>query len=147
MPGRVGRRCDTGHVSTAALPKVDGPHRNKALAAARGARSVELRMQGWTNQAIADELGYANRGAVYETVSKALASQQVEAVESMRELETARLDALQCGIWDRTMSGEVAAVQAALRIIVARCRLLGLDSISLIEEPTAPRTVVVPQAH
>jgi hypothetical protein len=80
-------------------------------------------------------------------VSKALREQQVDAVESLRELETARLDALQVGIWDRAMSGVPAAAQAALRIILARFRLLGLDAISLIDEPARPRTVVVPQDH
>ncbi|EWS99639.1 hypothetical protein N865_21725 [Intrasporangium oryzae NRRL B-24470] len=128
--------------AAAALPRVDGRHRNMALAAARRARAVELRTQGWTYQQIADELGYANRGAVYQAVSKALQGRTHEAVDSLRDLETARLDALQHGVWDRAMNGDVEAARAALRIIVARCRLLGLDAASLIREPDRSRTLV-----
>ena len=52
----------------ATLPPVTGQHRNRALAAARRARAVELATQGMTYQQIADELGYANRGTVYRLV-------------------------------------------------------------------------------
>jgi hypothetical protein len=102
----------------AALPRVQGRHRNKALATARRARAVELRTQGWTYQAIANELGYRNRGAVFQTVSKALQTHTVAAVDNLRDLEAVRLDALQASLWGRAMSGEVAAAQAVLRIIV-----------------------------
>ena len=45
--------------SPAALPPVRGQHRNRALAAARQARAVQLATEGLTYQQIADELGYA----------------------------------------------------------------------------------------
>jgi hypothetical protein len=83
------------------------------------ARAVELRTQSWTYQRIADAMGYANRGAVVEAVAKALAAQHVEAVESLRELETAH--ALQVGIWDRQLRGDVrlhADVAATLKFEV-----------------------------
>jgi hypothetical protein len=44
----------------ATLPRVTGQHRNRALAAARQARAVELATRGMTYQQIADELGYSN---------------------------------------------------------------------------------------
>ena len=44
-------------MSIAALPRVSGRHRNKALAVARRTRAVELRCQGWTYEAIAEEFG------------------------------------------------------------------------------------------
>ena len=66
----------------AALPTVSGRHRNRALAAARQVRAVELATEGATYQAIADELGYANRGTVHHIVHQALARHGRGAVEN-----------------------------------------------------------------
>ena len=132
----------SGMTALAGLPKVNGPHRNRALAAARAARAVELRTQGWTYQRIADDLGYSGRGPVYEIVSKALRAQTLEAVEDLRDLESERLDALQQRVWTRAMDGDVTAARTALQIIVARCRLLGLDTSAALTTSAAPRTVV-----
>lgn len=44
------------------LPRVSGRHQKRALARFRRIRAIELRCQGWTNDAIADELGDAHRG-------------------------------------------------------------------------------------
>src|SRR5688500_3921734 len=104
-------------MSVGTLPLVEGRHRNRALATARRARAVELRAQGWTYQDIAQELGYANRGTVFRIVGNALASQERLAVDELRSLEVERLDALQVGIWQRAMEGDVDAAMAALRII------------------------------
>ena len=69
----MGGSRHTDRMSVAALPRVSGRHRNKALAAARRTRAVELRCEGWTYEAIAEELGYASRATVYAIVHKALA--------------------------------------------------------------------------
>ncbi|MDC5696450.1 helix-turn-helix domain-containing protein [Intrasporangium calvum] len=130
--------------TAAALPRVEGRHRNTALAAARRARAIELRTQGWTYQAIADELGYASKGTVYRLVAQALAREISDAVEELQQLEAARLDALQAAIWEQAMSGDVDAAQAALCIVMSRCRLLGLlDRPKGLNEPWQPRTVVL----
>lgn len=50
-------------MSAAALRRVSGRHHNKALAASRRTGAVELPTQGGTYDAIADELGHANRAA------------------------------------------------------------------------------------
>jgi hypothetical protein len=71
----------------AALPPVTGQHRNRALAAARQARAVELATAGMTYQRIADELGFANRGTVYRLVHSALTRELQEDVETHRPLE------------------------------------------------------------
>ena len=128
--------------TAAALPRVEGRHRNKALAAARRARAVELVTQGMTYQQAADELGYANRGTVYRLVHQALARDTAEAVGTLQELEVARLDALQAALWDQAVDGDVAAARTAMRIVIARCRLLGIYD----QTPTegfVPRTVVL----
>jgi hypothetical protein len=75
-------------VSADALPRVEGRHRNRALAAARRARAIELRTGGFTYDQIAEELGYANRGTVFRIVRDALMERQDEAVGSLRFLES-----------------------------------------------------------
>src|SRR5690349_21525515 len=127
-------------MSMAALPRVDGRHRNRALAAARRARAIKLRAQGWTYEKIADELGYANRGTVCHIVSDALAAQEIDAIEDLRFLERARLDALQVALWDAAMTGDVKAAQGVLNVILARVRLLGLNGADR-EATATPRTV------
>src|ERR1035437_1655622 len=122
------------------LPRVHGQHRNRALAAARRARAVELRTTGLTYGQIAMELGYANRGTVYHVVSEALKAQTAEAVGELRSLEVERLDSLQLAVWQKAMDGDVPSAIAVVRVVMARCRLLGLDGPGLLAvEGTRPR--------
>ena len=127
------------------LPPVNGQHRNRALAAARRAKAVQLRTQGLTYDQMAGELGYANRGTVYRVVAEALKAQTLDAVGELRSLEVERLDRLQSAIWQKAMDGDVPSAAAILRCIMARCRLLGLEGRGLLraEEPRL-RTLVVP---
>jgi hypothetical protein len=48
---------------------VHGRHRNKALAAARRVRAVELKAAGYTYSQVANELGYTSRGTAYNIVA------------------------------------------------------------------------------
>jgi transposase-like protein len=108
-------------------PRVNGRHQDKALARARKTRAIELRMQGMTYQQIADEMGYKNAGSVYTIIKAAQERQLGAAVEDYRETELARLDALQEALWPAAMAGDVSAVEATLKVIESRCRLLGLS--------------------
>lgn len=132
--------------AVAELPKVSGRHRNLALAAARRVRAVELKTAGLTYEQVADELGYTSRGTAYNVVAKALREQTTEAVGSLRDLENARLDALQLALWDAAMTGDVRAALAIVQIVKARVHLNGLetakDGFGVISQ--TPRTVVVP---
>jgi hypothetical protein len=122
-----------------------GQHRNRALAAARRARAIELRTAGLTYDQIAIELGYANRGTVYRVVSEALRTQTLEAVGELRSLEVERLNSLQSAMWQKAMDGDVPSAMAVVRCIMSRCRLLGLDGPGLLRaEVPRPRTLVVP---
>src|SRR5664280_1379508 len=125
------------------LPRVNGQHRNRALAAARRARAVELRTAGLTYDQIAIELGYANRGTVYRVVSEALRAQTLEAVGELRSLEVERLDSLQSAMWQKAMDGDVPSAVAILRVIMSRCRLLSLYGPGLPRAvESRPRTLV-----
>jgi hypothetical protein len=127
------------------LPRVNGQHRNRALAAARRARAVELRTAGLTYDQIAVKLGYANRGTVYRVVAEALRAQTLEAVGELRTLEVERLNSLQSAMWQKAMDGDVPSVMAIVRCIMSRCRLLGLEGPSLLRAgDPRPRTLVVP---
>jgi hypothetical protein len=128
----------------AELPLVNGRHRNRALASARRVRAVELRTAGHTYDQIATELGYANRGTVYRVVANALETQTVDAVKGLRSLEVERLDKLQVAVWQKAMEGDVPSAMAAVRCIMARCHLLGLEGQAQIDFEARPRTVVVP---
>ena len=110
------------------IPRVTGRHRNRALAAERRRRAVEMALTGSSYQAIADELGYANRGTVYRLVKNALEDRQVETIDELRRLEVERLDSLQVAIWEDAMTGDVRAVAAVVRIMHLRAKILGLYS-------------------
>ena len=103
-----------------------GRHRNRALAAYRRSKAIELTAGGHTYQQIADELGYANRGTVHRIVREALEAQQAENAQLLREVEVRRLDALQVSLWAAAMAGDIDAVNACLKIILARIKVLGL---------------------
>lgn len=122
-----------------------GRHRNRALAAYRRTRAVEMAAGGRTYLQIADELGYASRGTVHRIVREALEAQQVQSVELLREVEVKRLDALQVALWDAAMSGDVEAAHACLRIIQARIMVLGLAEPGTGQRPRCqqPQTVIL----
>ncbi len=127
-----------------------GRHRDKALASYRRTRAVELRAQGKGYAEIARELGYANKGTAHKVIAQALEAREANSVDLLRTLELERLDALHAAIWDAAMAGEVRAVMPLLRIIDARCRLLGLHPQRQGKDPKArwdncqgPSTVIV----
>jgi hypothetical protein len=125
------------------IPKVTGRHRNRALAAERRSRAVEMALTGSSYQAIADELGYANRGTVYRLVKNALEDREVETIDELRRLEVDRLDSLQVAIWEDAMGGDLGAVKAALRILHLRAQILGLYSHKESNSPPVTEPVIL----
>jgi hypothetical protein len=93
---------------------------------------------GWQRRSVAPPAP----GTVHRIVHQTLARDTTEAVGTLQELEVARLDALQSALWDAAMRGDVAAARTAMRIVIARCRLLGLHDVTPIER-FIPRTVVL----
>ena len=109
------------------LPPVRGRHRNRTLAKARQNRCVQLAAQGWTYEAIKDELGYASRSTAWRHVQQALAAQQSESIDKLRELAAGRLDALLSACWDQAMAWELAAVRSCLSVVLAQVKLMTWD--------------------
>ena len=133
-------------ISPEAVPVLRrGRHRNRALATYRRTKAVETTAGGRIYEQIADELGYANRGTVHRIVREALEPQQLQSVEMLREVEVRRLDALQVGLWDAAMAGDVEAANACLRIIQARIKVLGLTATSDDQDAGCqqPHTVIL----
>ena len=122
-----------------------GRHRNSALATFRRTKAIEMATAGCTYQQIAEHLGYANRGTVHRIVREALQDQQAESVELLREVEVRRRDALQAGLWEAALAGDVDAVHACLRIIHARIKVLGLEDPGPTRRPRCqlPQTVIL----
>ena len=100
---------------------------SRAVAAVKRAKVVEAVADGATYEQAAQQAGYVTRSGAYKAFWKAVDSREANAVDQARTLELTRLDALQVGLWAKAVSGDVKAVNAVLRIIEQRSRLLGLD--------------------
>ncbi len=112
-----------------------------ALATWREAKAVELALAGSSYDEIAHEIGLANRGNAWRTVQRALNDRVVAGVDELREVECARLDALQAAAWPRAQAGDLKAINAVLRIVDRRARLLGLYGVT--GATTAPMRTIV----
>lgn len=62
--------------------------------AARDAEACRLRAQNLTYQQIADQLGFASKGAAYDAVQRTLRETVQEPAEELRQLELMQLDEL-----------------------------------------------------
>lgn len=96
-------------------------------------QALSLKAAGKSYDAIAAELGYADRSGAFRSVQAAMSKIRREGVQEMRTLEDARLDLLLEAIWTRATSGNVPAIRAALSVMERRARLLGLDAPSKLE--------------
>jgi hypothetical protein len=115
----------------------------RAEATIKACRAIELVRQGKSYDAVARAVGFANRGTAHRVVTKALAGRLIDGIDELRAIEVARLDALQSVLWPKVERGDLRAVNAVLRIVDRRCRLLGLYTQPEIE--TLLWGLVVPQ--
>jgi hypothetical protein len=139
---------DDGSQAEARRPRRNDP----ALAEWRRGEAIRLRMAGRSYEAIAREVGYANRGTAHKVVKAALEARTDEHIKMYRAVEVDRLRAQTEVVWPKAMAGDLKAHAILLRISDRRCRLLGLyarpgEDIGLFApEPAAPKpptTVVV----
>lgn len=94
---------------------------------------------------IAEEFGYANAGSAQVSVSRyiqrtAYRLDQAER-EAMLRVELDRLDALQRAVWPSAMTGDAKGVEAALKVMDRRHRLLGFNK---PDERVSNQTLIVP---
>ncbi|UPK64926.1 hypothetical protein MYP14_06125 [Rhodococcus pyridinivorans] len=105
-------------------------------AAEKGRQALELRRDGKTWDAIAEELGYSDRSGAYIAAKRLLDRTEFESVEEYRAIEADRLDeahriqaeALVQLANSRALDAIPPAVNALVKISDRRSKLLGLDA-------------------
>lgn len=100
-----------------------------AEVAERGWRTVQLRAQGRTFQAIADELGYGSRAGAYKSHVRQLELMRRDSPEAelVRVAESEHLDYLRSKVMPAVEDGDLAAIDRAVRISERYSKLNGLD--------------------
>lgn len=105
----------------------------------RAAKSLELRINGYSYRQIARALSISERTA-YLDVQEELAALDAlvsKRAERLRDLELARLDKILRSLWDPIKAGDAKAAMAAIKALERRARLLGLDAPTKVA-PTDP---------
>lgn len=102
--------------------------RSLAEARLKRIRAVELVAEGMSYEQIAKAVGYSHRGSAHRAVFKALNEREVEDVDGLRALESARMDRMLSALWSKIEEGDVDAILAALKISDSRVKLFNLDS-------------------
>jgi hypothetical protein len=97
-------------------------------AKAKAAKALELRMEGKTFDAIAEELGYAGKQGAYDAVKRSLDAITREPAESLLRLDLERLDAMWGIHYLNAQAGDVQALAACMKIMERRAKMLGLDA-------------------
>lgn len=93
----------------------------------RDARVFEMRIQGFTFEQIASEVGYQGASGAWQAYRRVKETHIFESVEEARQLELMRLDELMYALWDRALGGDLSAVTGILKIMDRRAKLIGLD--------------------
>lgn len=104
-------------------------------------QALELRLGGYTYDAIAAQVGYVSRSSAYRAVGRAfqrIRAQADETAETLRALEDARYDRMLRAIDAKVQQGDLGAIDRALRISKARRELWGLDAPVQIQAEVSP---------
>ncbi len=105
-------------------------------AAERQRLAFELRLAGVTYEQIAQRLGYGGPSGAHKAVSTWLRRTRTEPSDELIRIETARIDRLWRGLWERAAGGDLQAADRALRLMERRSKLLGLDSPTKVDART-----------
>jgi len=106
---------------------IDGD-RDRARYVTRVAHAANLRLMGLPWQRVADEAGYASRGAAFTSVMGYLRRQADESVAELREQESARLDRAAAAIYNKVLQGDARAQDTWLRNRASYRLLNGLNA-------------------
>lgn len=103
----------------------------QAATAERRKKAIALKLAGLDYQAIADQLGYADRAAAWIDIDRALKknlAEEAEQVELLRHVAVQQLNRLQAAVWPKAVKGDTRAAETALRVITQRCKLQGIEA-------------------
>src|SRR5262245_28698298 len=92
----------------------------------RQARALELRLEGYSLQEIANRVG-VHVSTASRMIRRALAQRQVQGVDALRQLEHERSKALTQIMWALAKNGNTRAAGVVTRLMDRKARLLGLD--------------------
>ena len=100
----------------------------RLAAAERQRQALELRKAGVSFDLIAQQLGYSNRQGAHFAVESALQKTLQKPGDDLRQLDIERLDSLLFAVWPDARRGSLDHIDAALKILTRRAKLLGLDA-------------------
>ena len=99
----------------------------------RDSKVYELRIQGFTFDQIAMEVGFNGPSGAWQAYERIKNEMIFESVDEARKLELMRLDELQFSLWDRAITGDLPSANCVLKIMDRRAKLLGLDKPDKVE--------------
>lgn len=108
------------------MPRVNGRHRNGALAQARRLRAARLIVSGCTYQEVADRLGYQNRGTVHRLVQPVLRTTRPGNLDEAFQIHLARLESLLAANFEMALARDVRATRTVLQVLREVSALLKL---------------------
>jgi len=98
-------------------------------AAARALAALDLAIAGNDWQTVADQAGYASRGAAYNAVQRELKRRIDCRVDALRTLQLARLGRLRTVYYPKAMGGDGWSMDRVLRLDEREIALMGLDAV------------------
>ena len=100
----------------------------------RRAKALELHLAGATYDAIAEAVGYSDRGNAYRAVQQALDDLGTYTTDDSVQTELARLDAMLTGLWAKARRGDVQAIDRVMKIDERRFALKALANRGVTQE-------------
>lgn len=113
------------------------PARRQPAGRVKAQECLGLRLEGKSWQQIADATGYRDRSGPQRAVERLLDTVEHHEAAKHRNVESARLDALQARFWTAALGGDLKAAEFVLKVSGQRAKLLGLN---------VPDRVIVAQA-
>ena len=107
-----------------------GSYEASVLLELQAIKMYRMRVQGYTVVEIAEELGIAHQVVTINLrrVMQELKALSEQEADSYRAYELTRLDNLFKSLQAKIEEGDVNAVNAAVRVIERRCKMLGIDA-------------------
>lgn len=102
----------------------------------RRKQMFQMKMAGVDWATIADRCGYSSSEYAqtdYQRVRNRSRAELRTSVEEARWLEVSRLDRIQAAVWPKAMKGDTKAADTAHRVIITRCKILGLEAPTVIQ--------------
>lgn len=100
----------------------------RITAAEKRRKALQLRKGGASYEAIARQVGYANKGGAHRAVMQELQELPKDAAQDVMALELERLDQLLLALWPAAMKGHVRSAETVIRLMERRAKLQGLDA-------------------